>query len=245
MLKYKSLIAAMFVGSCLMAGSANAEIIVYEPFVGPPGETFTSVDTESVNLGPWSEPTFTGSNNDGAAIFVDVPAYTDGSDTLPTNGVAAALRRDIQSPSAALDAPATFAAGESVWIGFQGGLRDDGGQNFDRQFSWLRFNFNTSDLEVYWDTRTADNALVALELTGAAGTTESDETIPYPPVGDPVNEFILIRIDFRASDGQSVFGEILPCRLNLQTVRHCLREPRNWVTLSLRLPHVAMRGTRS
>ena len=190
----------MFVGSCLMAGSANAEIIVYEPFVGPPGETFTSVDTESVNLGPWSEPTFTGSNNDGAAIYVDVPAYTDGSDTLPTNGVAAALRRDIQSPSAALDAPATFAAGESVWIGFQGGLRDDGGQNFDRQFSWLRFNFNTSDLEVYWDTRTADNALVALELTGATGTTESDETIPYPPVGDPVNEFILIRIDFRASD---------------------------------------------
>ena len=196
MRKYKSVIAVVFAGLGLMAGSVNAQIVVYEPFVGAPGEAFTSVETESVNLGQWSEPTFTGSDNDGEVIFVDVPAYTDGAETLPTNGIGAALRRDIQSPSAALDAPVIFAVGESVWIGFQGGLRDDGGSNFDRQFSWLQFNFNASDLEVYWDTRTADNALVALELTGATGTTESDEIIPYPPVGDPLNEFVLIRIDF-------------------------------------------------
>ena len=204
MLRQKSFIAIMSVGLALMASSANGEILVYEPFVGVPGEAFAGVETESVNLGQWSEPVPRVATDN--AQFVEFPAYTDPDGVvLPSKGVGAVLRGDLFDESVALDSPATFASGKSAWIGLQAGLRDKGGSGFDRQHSRIRFHFDASDLEVRWDTEgvggARDNQLVQLVLQGATGgATTSGEDIPYPAVGEPVNEFILIRIDFSAGD---------------------------------------------
>ncbi|MCH8219623.1 MAG: discoidin domain-containing protein, partial [Planctomycetes bacterium] len=204
MLQQKSFIAILSVGLALMASSASAEILVYEPFAGVPGEAFAGVETESVNLGPWSEPVPRIATDN--AQFVEFPAYTDPDGVvLPSKGVGAVLRGDLFDESVALDSPATFADGRSAWIGLQAGLRDKGGNGFDRQHSRIRFHFDASDLEVRWDTEgpggARDNQMVQLVLQGASGgATRSGEDIPYPAVGEPVNEFILIRIDFSPGD---------------------------------------------
>ncbi|MCH7919633.1 MAG: hypothetical protein IIC50_16815, partial [Planctomycetes bacterium] len=172
MLRKKSFIAIISVGLALMASLANAEILVYEPFVGVPDEAFAGADTESLNLGPWSDPVPRVASDN--AQFVEFPAYTDADGViLPSKGIGAVLRGDLFDESVALDAPATFADGRSAWIGMQAGLRDKGGSGFDRQHSRIRFHFDASDLEVRWDTEgpggARDNQLIQLVLQGATG----------------------------------------------------------------------------